>query len=94
MTARAHLIISGRVQGVYYRAFTQNTALRLGLHGWVRNMPDGGVEAVFEGQRQLIEQAISACKKGPSGSRVDHIAAAWQEPSGEQGFEIRYQAGG
>jgi acylphosphatase len=89
MIFRAHLLISGRVQGVFYRAFTQNQAQRLGLNGWVRNMHDGRVESVLEGQRELIEQAIIACKKGPSGALVTDLDIAWERPLGEQGFEIR-----
>lgn len=90
MLSRAHLYISGRVQGVFYRAFTQNQAMRLGLNGWARNLQDGRVEAVFEGQKELVEEAILACKKGPEGSRVTEIETAWEEPTGEKGFEIRY----
>jgi acylphosphatase len=90
MLSRAHLLIFGRVQGVFYRAFTQDQALRLGLNGWVRNLHDGRVEAVFEGQKELVEEAILACRRGPAGSRVTDIDTAWEEPSGESGFEIRY----
>ncbi|MBI5634619.1 MAG: acylphosphatase [Nitrospirae bacterium] len=90
MISQAHVFISGRVQGVYYRAFTQDQAIRLGLDGWVRNLHDGRVEAVFEGPRELVEQAILVCKKGPPGARVTDVDVAWQNPVGEQGFEIRY----
>ncbi len=90
MFSRAHLLISGRVQGVCYRAFTQNQAIKLGLNGWVKNMHDGRVEAVLEGQRELIEQMILACKNGPSGARVTDVSIDWKSPLGEQGFEIRY----
>jgi acylphosphatase len=90
MISRAYLLISGRVQGVCYRAFTQNQAIKLGLGGWVKNMHDGRVEAVLEGQRELIEQAILACKSGPSGSRVSDIEITWGSPQGEEGFEIRF----
>lgn len=90
MISRAYLLISGRVQGVCYRAFTQNQAIKLGLGGWVKNMHDGRVEAVLEGQRELIEQAILACKSGPSGARVSDIEITWGSPQGEEGFEIRF----
>ena len=90
MISRVQLLIKGRVQGVCYRAFTQDQAIRLGLNGWVRNMHDGRVEAVFEGQKELIEQAILACKNGPSGARVTDVDITWRSPLGEQGFEIRY----
>jgi len=88
---RAHLLIEGRVQGVFYRAFTRNIALKLGLHGWVRNNPDGRVEAVFEGDTRLIEQAVQECRRGPSGSRVEDISLSWDEAAEDlSGFEIRY----
>lgn len=90
MLSRAHVVISGRVQGVCYRAFTQHQAVTLGLSGWVKNMPEGCVEAVFEGRRETIEQAILACKSGPPGARVNDIDIAWKSPLEEQGFEIRY----
>jgi acylphosphatase len=90
MISRAHVFISGRVQGVCYRAFTQRQAIRFGLNGWVRNMDDGRVEAVLEGRKELIEQAIFACKNGPAGARVTDIDIAWNNPLGEQEFEIRY----
>ncbi len=88
--AQVHLFISGRVQGVCYRAFTQDQAIRLGLTGWVRNMHDGRVEAVFEGEREQIEQAILSCKRGPSGAHVTDVDITWENPLGKQGFEIRY----
>ncbi|MGC2063938.1 MAG: acylphosphatase [Thermodesulfovibrionales bacterium] len=88
---RAHLLIEGRVQGVFYRAFTKNVALKLGLQGWVRNNPDGKVEAVFEGDRQLIEQTVQECRRGPFGAKVEDISLSWGEtPEGLSGFEIRY----
>ena len=90
-TAKAHLFIEGRVQGVFYRAFTRNLASKLGLSGWARNLYDGRVEAVFEGSRDLIELAIQGCWKGPAGSAVRDIDVQWEESSGEfKGFEIRY----
>ncbi len=90
MSARAHVIVSGRVQGVFYRAYTRNHAVKLGLQGWVRNLPDGRVEAVFEGDRELLERAISACRKGPEDSLVRDVEITWEDPADEQGFEIRY----
>ncbi len=89
--ARAHLFIEGSVQGVFYRAFTRNLAARLGLHGWVRNLYDGRVEAVFEGDRGLIEEAIRECRRGPTGAIVTQVQVTWEGHSGEpEGFEIRY----
>ncbi|MEW6110225.1 MAG: acylphosphatase [Nitrospirota bacterium] len=90
-TARAHLFIDGRVQGVFYRAFTREVAMRLGLNGWVKNLYDGRVEAVFEGDRDLVETAINECRKGPPGAYVSDIDLKWEESSGEyKGFEVKY----
>jgi acylphosphatase len=89
--ARAHLFIHGQVQGVFYRAFTRNIAVKTGLYGWVRNLYDGRVEAVFEGERRSIEQAIRECRKGPPGARVTNVEVAWEDYSEEwKGFEIKY----
>jgi len=89
--SRAHLIVQGRVQGVFYRAFTRNAALKLGLSGWVRNLDDGRVEAVFEGDRPLIEEAVGVCRRGPFGSKVSDISLTWEERAEDiSGFEIRY----
>jgi len=91
MNARAHLYISGRVQGVYYRGFTVEVAEALGLKGWVRNLPDRRVEAVFEGDRDLIEKAIIKCKQGPPASRVTDIDVTWEDRlEGFKEFDIRY----
>ncbi|MGB9711499.1 MAG: acylphosphatase [Thermodesulfovibrio sp.] len=89
---RAHLFISGRVQGVFYRAFTQEVAHSLKLNGWVRNLRDGRVEAVFEGDENAISHAIQRCKEGPPYARVDNIEIIWEEPEGLKGFEIRRTA--
>jgi acylphosphatase len=82
--------MEGRVQGVFYRAFTRDQAVNLGLNGWVRNMPDGRVEAVFEGREELIEQVIIACKKGPPGAHVANVNVIREPVAGDRGFEIRY----
>ncbi len=88
---RAHLIIKGRVQGVFYRAFTREVAVSLGLKGWVRNLSDGNVEAVFEGSKADIESAVVQCYKGPSASSVSDIKVSWEEYRGEfDSFMIRY----
>ncbi|MFO0752795.1 MAG: acylphosphatase [Thermodesulfovibrionales bacterium] len=90
MQSRAHLLISGRVQGVYYRGFTEEAARSLGVKGWVRNLPDRRVEAVFEGERAAVEQAILRCRQGPPAARVDGIDIVWEEPvEGFTDFEIR-----
>ncbi len=89
--ARAHLVIEGRVQGVFYRVFTRNTAYSIGLKGWVKNLRDGRVEALFEGKKELIEQAIKECYIGPLGARVSNIDVKWESFIGDQkGFSIRY----
>ena len=88
MKARAHVIVSGRVQGVFYRAEARDKAVNISVSGWVRNLPGGGVEAVFEGGKDKVEQMIEWCKKGPSGARVDGVSVSW-EPEGFEGFEVR-----
>jgi acylphosphatase len=75
----ARLFIDGRVQGVAYRYFVREAAERLGLSGWVRNLPDGRVEAVFEGQRSRIEEAIRMCTEGPPFERVTSIDTTWED---------------
>jgi acylphosphatase len=91
MNTRAHLIISGRVQGVFYRAFTEDVASSLGLMGWVRNLPDGKVEAVFEGDRNSIQKAITSCHDGPPAARVDNIDLTWEDFTGEfSSFFVKY----
>lgn len=88
---RAHLFISGRVQGVFYRSNTRKRALELGLTGWVKNLRDGRVEAVFEGEESRIQQIIDWCHAGPSHASVDKVEMNWEEPTGEfQTFSIRY----
>ena len=89
--SRVHLLISGRVQGVFYRAFTRNIAGSFGLSGWVRNLPDGNVEALIEGDKDDIEQAIQRFRSGPPGAHVDDIEITWEDYQGDiQGFQIRY----
>lgn len=82
-TSRASLIVSGRVQGVFYRATAMETAQRLGLTGWVRNLPSGGVEALAEGPRYAVEEFIGWCESGPPMSRVDDVEVRWSEPKGD-----------
>jgi acylphosphatase len=89
--ARAHLFMDGRVQGVFYRGFTQDLAYNLGLSGWVKNLRDGRVEAVFEGKKKLIEEALKECYSGPPGAKVSNIEVTWEVYEGEEnGFHIRY----
>ena len=79
MTCRAHVLIHGRVQGVGFRYATCETADRLGLNGWVRNLPDGRVEAVLEGSRALLDEAVLWCGRGPAGARVQAVHTHWEE---------------
>jgi acylphosphatase len=89
--ARAHLFISGRVQGVNFRWHTQRKAQALGLTGWVRNLGDGRVEAVFEGDKKAVQRAIDWCRVGPPSALVDNVAASYQEPTGEfRSFRITW----
>ncbi|MCX8030796.1 MAG: acylphosphatase [Thermodesulfovibrionales bacterium] len=91
MKYRAHLIIEGKVQGVFFRAFTKEVADSLGLKGWVRNLPNRKVEAVFEGNKEDIETAISRCYIGPPMSMVINIDIRWEDKvEGFSDFRIRY----
>jgi acylphosphatase len=83
MKRRAQVFISGKVQGVFFRANTQREARRLGLRGFVRNLPDGRVEALFEGEEQAIRQMIDWCRRGPSGARVERVDVEWGDYRGE-----------
>ena len=89
---RAHVWISGRVQGVAFRAYTIDEASARGVTGWVRNMPDGRVEAVFEGEKAVVEAMIAWCRKGPPAALVSSVEVTWEEPTGEVGFGIRHSA--
>jgi len=80
---RAHVYVSGRVQGVFFRWYTREEALRLGVKGWVRNLPDGRVEAVFEGEKEAVEQMIEFCRRGPPAARVEKVEVSWETPTGE-----------
>jgi acylphosphatase len=84
--ARARVVVRGRVQGVFFRVETRDRARSLGLSGWIRNTPDGSVEAVFEGDRERIESMLAWCRRGPSLARVDDVQTEWEEPVGEAGF--------
>ncbi len=87
----AHLIISGRVQGVCYRMETRTAASRIGVTGWVRNRPDGTVEAVIEGDAQPVQRMIEWCKQGPPISNVAKVDVRWKDYSGDySGFDITY----
>jgi acylphosphatase len=88
---RAYAVISGRVQGVFFRVETQRAAEGFGVFGWVRNKRDGSVEAVFEGRQQNVEAALNWCRQGPRMARVDEVTIDWQDYTGEfKSFEITY----
>ena len=80
---RAELLISGLVQGVFYRASAREEGTRLGLTGEVRNLPGGEVEAIVEGPREQIEQFIAWCKRGPPSARVENVQVRWGDAGGE-----------
>jgi acylphosphatase len=86
----AHALIRGRVQGVYFRASTVEQARARGLSGWVRNTPDGDVEALFEGPRDAVEDMLVWCHSGPAHARVDDVEVRYVPPEGLRGFTIRY----
>lgn len=80
---QVHLIVRGRVQGVFFRAATQREARRLGLTGWVRNRPDGSVEMLAEGDEGQLRQLCMWAEKGPSAARVDDVNIRWRAYSGD-----------
>lgn len=89
--SRVKLTIHGRVQGVFFRQSTREMAERLGLTSWARNCPDGSVLAVFEGEMQSVEAAITWCRQGPPAARVSDLDIEWQEFLDEfSEFSIRY----
>lgn len=91
MRAAASLKITGRVQGVWFRGSTQQQAALLGLSGWVRNMPDGSVEAYVEGEKEIIETFIQWCHRGPTMARVENVEVEWTKPGDDlDGFSMRY----
>lgn len=88
---RLRLQVRGRVQGVWFRAFTKEQADALGLHGWVRNLPDGGVEVVAEGEAAALQELEARCRRGPPAARVQELARVDEGPAtGELlGFTVR-----
>lgn len=87
---RVHVLISGRVQGVYFRGNIKERAKSMGITGWVRNLASGQVEAVFEGDEEDVRKMVTWCHKGPSAARVDDVSTEWETPTGEEsGFEFR-----
>jgi acylphosphatase len=84
--------IFGIVQGVFFRAGTQDTVHRIhGITGWVRNLPDGSVECVAEGEKEKLQKLLDWCNHGPAGAEVERVEEKWEEYIGEfVGFEIKY----
>jgi acylphosphatase len=88
MTSRRRVVVSGRVQGVFFRDSCQRAATAAGVAGWVRNRGDGAVEAVFEGDDDAVASMVSWCHNGPSHARVDQVEVTTEEPQGERGFRV------
>jgi acylphosphatase len=86
---RAHVFVSGRVQGVSFRDATRSQAEQLGLSGWVRNTQDGQVEAVFEGDPDTVQQMVEWCKSGPSSADVEDLSVDNEQPENLSSFEVR-----
>jgi acylphosphatase len=89
--ARAHVMISGRVQGVFFRYKTQEQAQNMGVAGWVRNLPDGRVEAVLEGGQEDVERMMQWCRQAPPMAEVEDVDVQWEDFKGEfDSFSVRY----
>lgn len=86
---RRRVVVHGLVQGVYFRDTTRRRAVSAGVAGWVRNRPDGTVEAVFEGEPAAVEQLVAFCREGPRSARVDRVEIESEPPEGLAGFAIR-----
>ncbi|MBW2197672.1 MAG: acylphosphatase [Deltaproteobacteria bacterium] len=88
---RAHAVISGRVQGVFFRLETKHASDGFGVFGWVRNKRDGTVEAMFEGSEKSVMSILEWCKKGPPIARVTNVDVTWEDYKGEfSGFDVTY----
>ena len=86
---RRRIIVHGHVQGVFFRDSTQRLAKREGVAGWVRNRPDGTLEAVFEGEPDAVERLLRFAREGPRGAQVERVDVADEEPEGLRGFVVR-----
>ena len=90
-TRRVHVFVTGRVQGVFFRAKTKKQALELGLTGWVKNLDDNRVEALFEGRESNIEKMLGWCRKGPGLAHVKRVEIIEEPPADRfENFKIRY----
>ena len=91
MKTRVHVFVSGRVQGVFFRSETKHEAESHDAKGWIRNLPDGRVEAVFEGEEEAVKALIEFCKSGPSGARITNVDLRWENFTEEfADFRVRY----
>jgi len=91
MNVRAHVFVSGRVQGVFFRSETKRKADSYGVKGWVRNLPDARLEAVFEGEEEAVKALVEFCKRGPLGATVANVDLTWENCAGKfRGFKIKY----
>ncbi len=91
MKSRVHIHVSGHVQGVFFRYETKRNAEKFGVFGWVRNLPDGRVECVFEGEKDDVNKLIEFCKHGPPGAQVSDIKIEWENYKNEFNiFEIKH----
>jgi acylphosphatase len=85
---RVRVVVRGRVQGVFFRDTTRRRAAQRGVNGWVRNRPDGSVEAVFEGSRDDVESLVEFCREGPRGASVEEVERYDEDPEGLAGFSV------
>jgi acylphosphatase len=86
---RAHVYVSGGVQGVFFRGTARREAGRLGLDGWIKNLPDGRVEAVFEGPSEGVRRMVRWCEEGPEHATVENVGVEYEEARGDlRGFEV------
>jgi len=91
LKVRAHVFVSGEVQGVLFRSNTRYEANRRNVAGWVQNLADGRVEAVFEGEKEDVNRLIEFCRRGPPGALVTKVEVQWENYTGEfRGFSIRH----
>ena len=86
---RRRVVVSGRVQGVFFRDTTRRRAEAAGVAGWVRNTPEGKVEAVFEGEPGAVDELVEFCRRGPSGAEVAGIEVEEEQPENLSGFAVR-----
>lgn len=87
---RAHVFVTGKVQGVYFRATTRDEAQERGVDGWVQNLDDGRVEAVFEGPEEAVEEMVEFCHRGSSAANVEDVDVNYEEPQDEGSFRVRW----